>query len=57
MAKPFPDHANTITSEVEFADDISEVSGLAFNEGAFDAKPILNSLASRGHIPIVKLGR
>lgn len=53
----FPIHADTATSEAEFTEDIPPGSGFAFADGAFDAKPVLNSLAFKGYIPLVKPGK
>jgi len=52
-----PVYTDTTTSEDEFAEDIPKDHRLAFDDGAFDAKPILNSLASKGYIPIIEPGR
>jgi hypothetical protein len=52
----FPVHAQPTGSEVEFARGIPESVGMMLGDGAFDAKPILNTIASRGYIPIVKRG-
>jgi hypothetical protein len=39
---------------VEFVKVIPEGGGVMLGDGAFDAKPVLNTIASRGYIPIVK---
>jgi hypothetical protein len=52
----FPVHAQLTGSEVEFARGIPEGVGIMLGDGAFDAKPILNTIASKGYIPIVKRG-
>jgi hypothetical protein len=52
----FPVHAQPTGSEVEFVKGIPEGVGIMLGDGAFDAKPILNTIASRGYIPIVKRG-
>jgi len=51
-----PVHAQLTGSEVEFVEGIHEGVGMMLGDGAFDAKPILNTIASRGYIPIVKRG-
>jgi hypothetical protein len=51
-----PVHAQLTGSEVEFAKGIPEGGGVMLGDGAFDAKPVLNIIASRGYIPIVKRG-
>jgi len=52
----FPVHAKLTNSEMEFVKGIPEGGGIMLGDGAFDAKPVLNTLASRGYIPIVKRG-
>jgi len=41
---------------VELAKGIPEGGGVMLRDGAFNARPILNTIASRGYIPIVKRG-
>ena len=48
-----PVSADLITSEVEFVRSIPSGYGLAFANGAFDAKLVLNDLVSKGYIPLV----
>jgi hypothetical protein len=50
----FPVHAELTSSEVEFVRGISEGIGFMLGDGAFDAKPVLNTIASR--IPIIRRG-
>jgi hypothetical protein len=52
----FPIHAKLTSSEVEFVKGIPEGKGVMLGDEAFDAKPILNTIASKGYIPIVKRG-
>jgi hypothetical protein len=52
----FPVHAQLTSSEVEFVKGIPEGRGIMLGDGAFDAKPALNTIVSRGYIPIVKRG-
>ena len=52
----FPVHAQLTGSEVEFVEGIPEGVGIMLGDGAFDAKPVLNTIASRGYIPLVKRG-
>jgi len=52
----FPVHAQLTGSEVEFVKGIPEGVGFMFGGGAFDAKPVLNTIASKGYIPIVRRG-
>jgi hypothetical protein len=52
----FPVHAQLTSSEVEFVEGIPEGRGIMLGDGAFDAKPVLNTIASKGYIPIVKKG-
>ena len=52
----FPVHAQLTGSEVEFVKGIPDGVGFMFGDGAFDAKPVLNTIASKGYIPIVKRG-
>jgi len=49
-------HAQLTSSEVEFVKGIPEGGGIMLGDGAFDAKPVLNTIASRGYIPMVKRG-
>jgi len=41
---------------VEFVEGIPEGKGIMFGDGAFNARPILNTIASKGYIPMVKKG-
>ena len=41
---------------MEFVEGIPEGRGIMLGDGAFNAKPILNTIASKGYIPIVKKG-
>jgi hypothetical protein len=41
---------------VEFVKGIPEGVGVMLGDGAFNAKPVLNTIASKGYIPIVKRG-
>jgi len=52
----FPVHAKLTGSEVEFVKGIPEGIGFMLGDGAFDAKPVLNTTASKGYTPIVKKG-
>jgi hypothetical protein len=52
----FPVHAKLTSSEVEFVKGMPEGEGVMLGDGAFNAKPVLNTIASRGYIPIVKRG-
>ena len=52
----FPIHSKITNSEVEFVKDIPEGSGFMFADGAFDAKPVLNTIVSKGYLPIIKKG-
>jgi hypothetical protein len=52
----FPVHAQLTGSEVEFINGIPEGEGFMLGDGAFDAKPVLNTIASKGYIPIVRRG-
>jgi hypothetical protein len=52
----FPVHAQLTSSEVEFVKGIPEGRGIMLGDGTFDAKPVLNTIASRGYIPIVRRG-
>jgi hypothetical protein len=52
----FPVHAQLTSSEVVFVKGIPEGRGIMLGDGAFDAKPVLNTIVSRGYIPIVKKG-
>ncbi|MCC6019076.1 MAG: hypothetical protein LM601_08590 [Candidatus Verstraetearchaeota archaeon] len=52
----FPVHAQLTSSEVEFVKGIPEGGGVMLGDGAFDAKPVLNTIASKGYIPMVKRG-
>jgi hypothetical protein len=49
-------HAQLTCSEVEFVKGIPKGSSIMLGGGAFDAKPVLNTIASRGYIPIVRRG-
>ena len=42
-----PVHAQLTSSEVEFVEGIPEGGGVMLGDGAFNAKPILNTIASR----------
>jgi hypothetical protein len=42
---------------VEFVKGIPEGGGVMLGDGAYDTKPVLNTIASRGYIPIVKRAR
>jgi hypothetical protein len=46
-----PVHAQLTRSEVEFVKAIPEGGGVMLGDGAFDAKPVLNTITSRGYIP------
>jgi hypothetical protein len=39
---------------VEFVKGIPEGGGVMLGDGAFDAKPVLNTITSRGYIPTVR---
>ena len=52
----FPVHAQLTSSEVEFVKGIPEGRGIMLGDGAFDAKHVLNTIASRGYIPMVRRG-
>jgi hypothetical protein len=52
-----PVHVGLTTSEVGFSEGVPSGSGFALADGAFDAKPVLNDLASKGYIPMVKPGK
>jgi hypothetical protein len=39
---------------VEFVKGIPESGGVMLGDGAFNAKPVLNTIASKGYIPVVK---
>jgi hypothetical protein len=52
----FPVHAQLTSSEVVFVKGIPEGKGIMLGDGAFDAKPVLNTIASRGYIPMVRRG-
>lgn len=49
-----PVSADLTTSEVEFVRNIPSGYGLAFADGAFDAKAVLNDLVSKGYLPYVR---
>jgi hypothetical protein len=49
-------YAQLTSSEVEFVEGIPEGGGVMLGDGAFNARPILNTIASRGYIPMVKRG-
>jgi hypothetical protein len=42
-----PVHAQPMSSEAEFIKGIPTGSGIMLGDGAFDAKPVLNTIASR----------
>jgi hypothetical protein len=50
----FPVYGDLMTSEAEFVEGIPSGSGFALADESFDARPVLNELASKGYIPIVK---
>jgi hypothetical protein len=50
-------HAQLTSSEVEFVKGIPEGGGVMLGDGAFNVRPILNAVASKGYIPIVKKAR
>jgi hypothetical protein len=52
----FPIHSKITNSEVEFVKDIPEGSRFMFGDGAFDAKPVLNTIISKGYLPMIKKG-
>jgi hypothetical protein len=52
----FPVHAKLTISEVEFVRGMPEGEGLMLGDGAFDAKPVLNTIASKGYVPVVMRG-
>jgi hypothetical protein len=52
----FPVHAQLTSPEVEFVKGIPSGSGIMLGDGAFDAKPVLNAIASGGYIPMVRRG-
>jgi hypothetical protein len=52
----FPVHAQLTSSEVEFVKGIPEGGGVMLGDGAFNVRSILNAVASKGYIPIVKKG-
>ena len=41
---------------MEFVKGIPEGGGIMLGDGAFDANPVLNTIASKGYIPLVKRG-
>jgi hypothetical protein len=41
---------------VELVKGVPEGRGIMLGDGAFDAKPVLNAIASRGYIPMVRRG-
>jgi hypothetical protein len=41
---------------VEFVRGIPDGVGFMIGDGAFDAKPVLNTIASKGYIPIIRRG-
>jgi len=51
-----PVHAQLTSSEVEFVEGIPSGSGIMLGDGAFDAKPVLNAIASREYIPMARRG-
>jgi len=52
----FPLHAQLTDSEVDFTRGIPDGVGFMLGDGAFDAKPVLNTIASKGYIPIIRRG-
>ena len=52
----FPVYAQLTSSKVEFVEGIPEGGGVMLGDGAFNAKSVLNTIASRGYIPMVKKG-
>jgi hypothetical protein len=52
----FPVHAELTSSEVEFVRGIPEGVGFMLGDGAFDAKPVLNTIVSKRYIPIIRRG-
>jgi hypothetical protein len=48
----FPVHAQLTSSKLEFINGIPE--GFMFGDGAFSAKPVQNTIASEGYIPIIR---
>ena len=42
---------------MEFVKGIPEGGGVMLGDGAYDTKPVLNTIASRGYTPIVKRAR
>jgi hypothetical protein len=53
----FPVHAQLTSSEVELVKGVPEGRGIMLGDGAFDAKPVLNAIASRDTYPIAKRAR
>ncbi|MCL7389712.1 MAG: hypothetical protein LZ173_07275 [Thaumarchaeota archaeon] len=39
---------------MEFVEGIPEGGGIMLGDGVFNAKPVLNTIASKGYIPMVK---
>jgi hypothetical protein len=50
----FPIYAKITNSKVEFIKSIPKGSGFMFGDGAFDAKPVLNTIASKGYLSMIK---
>jgi hypothetical protein len=50
----FPVNAQLTSSEVEFLKGIAEGGGIILGDGAFNAQHVLNTITSRGYIPMVK---
>ena len=50
----FPVRAKLACSEVEFINGIFE--GFMLGDGASNAKPVLNIIASKGYVPLVRRG-
>ena len=51
-----PVYAKLTGSEVEFVKGIAGGVGFMLGDGAFDAKPVLNTITSKDYIPIVEKG-
>ena len=52
----FPVRARLTSSKVEFARGIPEGGGFMLGDGPFNTKPVLNTIASKGYIPIIRRG-
>ena len=52
----FPVRARLTSSKVEFARGIPEGGGFMLGDGPFNTKPVLNIIASKGYIPIMRKG-